>query len=878
MKTIQRFYSLLLLSAGLGAALPACAQFDMLRTMLPQVQAAGDMAQVRKHAAQVGQIQRLAGAGDIKEALRLAEDLVAEEREPHAASLMSLRGNLLRQSAGIAADLHERGGNHGRAIELHRMLLDARMDPQGELSSRRRIGELQEKVGDHVAALDTYRQVLAMPSMQHPHNRHLRGALHGRVGRAATMTGDYALAESSLQLALDDSMTIPGPAGTNAPAGSAAAVEAMTAFGNAFARAREMSAALAANQAVTDAGGQMVSGPGGGWSEKGVLDVESPIIDLAALYYRMNDAAALKALYAGKFSGYARRTRQQGGGQLQGNARLEQEYARFGGYLAGLRQHDLAGDAFAQALALNASRLQLTVVQVPPEMLAVSFATRRQILDMLLSQRLAAQAGTGEWRGPLGELLQAKALQSEYLARRARAIGISRDPQVRRLAARMESIDALGTVERRAARLNLAVDLQAKIGKTLAPLSFDDGAQFVLRAQERLGAQTLVSVSAFTVFDFATQKFRERRYFGASIAASGIRVADLGPAEALDALAGALRAELAGRPRAAGSAGAVLPSARRAYDFLLKPLLGARAPAGAWVADLDGALSLLPMEALADGAGRYLIELGPWRYVSSARVLLRDVAAGASGKQAVVLADPAYGARAARGAVVAGASRGIALRSLQFDALPETRAEGEAVAAALGRAGASVALHSGASASLDTLMQMSAPRYLHIATHGFFIEEAGIRREQVAAPDGRTYVHESYADGLSSGLALAGANATLAAGSGNGVLYAAQLRQLDLNNTELAVLSACDTGVGAVRAGEGVDSLRQALEVAGARTMVTSLWPVPDVETRVMMTAFYDVVANGGSKAGALRDAKLRIRQRYPHPYYWASFVMTGMP
>lgn len=109
------------------------------------------------------------------------------------------------------------------------------------------------------------------------------------------------------------------------------------------------------------------------------------------------------------------------------------------------------------------------------------------------------------------------------------------------------------------------------------------------------------------------------------------------------------------------------------------------------------------------------------------------------------------------------------------------------------------------------------------------------------------------------------------------MIYAAQLRQLDLAGTELAVLSACDTSVGAIALGEGVDSLRQALDLAGAATTVTSLWPVPDTETRILMTDFYDALAAGGTKGSSLRQAKLRVKQAHPHPYYWAAFVVSGM-
>jgi CHAT domain-containing protein len=293
-------------------------------------------------------------------------------------------------------------------------------------------------------------------------------------------------------------------------------------------------------------------------------------------------------------------------------------------------------------------------------------------------------------------------------------------------------------------------------------------------------------------------------------------------------------------------------------------------------------MSLLPMEALADASGRYLIEDTEWRYISSARALLRGTPVGAGVTAApgrsVVLAAPAYDMEASPAAGAAPSlSRGAALQGLRFEPLPQTLEEGKAVAAALQRGGNQVELRAGPEAGMQVLTQLHAPRYLHIATHGFFVEEAGSRRQQVTGFDRKPYTAESYAQGRSSGLALAGANRSLAAGVGDGVMFAAQLRQLDLAGTELAVLSACDTSIGAITLGEGVDSLRQALDIAGAATTVTSLWPVADTETRLLMTDFYGALAAGDAKAGALRQAKLHVKQMHAHPYYWAAFVLSGM-
>jgi CHAT domain-containing protein len=101
---------------------------------------------------------------------------------------------------------------------------------------------------------------------------------------------------------------------------------------------------------------------------------------------------------------------------------------------------------------------------------------------------------------------------------------------------------------------------------------------------------------------------------------------------------------------------------------------------------------------------------------------------------------------------------------------------------------------------------------------------------------------------------------------------------LDLWGTKLVVLSACDTGVGEVKNGEGVYGLRRALVLAGAETQVMSLWPVSDKETRSLMAGYYKRLLNGEGRAEALRQAQLEMLKnpRQRHPFYWASFIQAG--
>ena len=136
---------------------------------------------------------------------------------------------------------------------------------------------------------------------------------------------------------------------------------------------------------------------------------------------------------------------------------------------------------------------------------------------------------------------------------------------------------------------------------------------------------------------------------------------------------------------------------------------------------------------------------------------------------------------------------------------------------------------------------------------------------------------------LRSGLALAGANTWLRGGTPpseaeDGLLTAEDVSGLDLLATELVVLSACETGLGQVQVGEGVFGLRRAFALAGAKTLVMSLWKVPDHETQQLMEYFYQGILKGRHRADALRDAQLALKANHPHPHYWGAFICQGDP
>jgi len=171
-------------------------------------------------------------------------------------------------------------------------------------------------------------------------------------------------------------------------------------------------------------------------------------------------------------------------------------------------------------------------------------------------------------------------------------------------------------------------------------------------------------------------------------------------------------------------------------------------------------------------------------------------------------------------------------------------------------------LFTGQRATKAALLRVEAPRMLHIASHGFFVQDTRVNVENPL---------------LRSGLALAGANLTRDSHR-DGILTALEASGLNLWGTKLVTLSACDTGVGEVRNGEGVYGLRRAFVLAGAETVVMSLWPVSDAVARETMVAYYTGLRAGLGRADALRQAKLALMNRpsRQHPFYWAAFIQSG--
>jgi CHAT domain-containing protein len=169
----------------------------------------------------------------------------------------------------------------------------------------------------------------------------------------------------------------------------------------------------------------------------------------------------------------------------------------------------------------------------------------------------------------------------------------------------------------------------------------------------------------------------------------------------------------------------------------------------------------------------------------------------------------------------------------------------------------------------------NSPQVLHIATHGFFLPPIERKKKDAGRETAYTLADEPL---LRSGLILAGGNyawsgKTPIEGVEDGIVTAYEISQLNLSNTELVVLSACETALGDVKGSEGVFGLQRAFKMAGVKKMIVSLWQVPDKETAELMTAFYTYWIKGATISDAFGQAQAEMRKKYS-PFYWAAFVL----
>jgi len=487
--------------------------------------------------------------------------------------------------------------------------------------------------------------------------------------------------------------------------------------------------------------------------------------------------------------------------------------------------------------------------------------------------------------------------------------------------------------------------IEADLARQIPEMSLE---QRLKKADYRVVAQALpegsvlVEFVRFDVFDFAAVRARGEstwtrpRYLAFVLRAgepNSLAMIDLGEAETIDRLIADFRAQITGedeertatakidKPEAVVTdAGADLRAI--VFDPLIPCLNGVThlliAP--------DGELTRLPFESLPYSSHKHVVDTYRLSYLSVGRDALRfgyhdkhrpsaslviadpdfdlggSAAAGqeTSDNRRSLLSKLGFGKRRPAGGdlvrpqevaqtdglqsapVILRHSRDITHVLQDVRRLPATEKEGKEISDLLG-----VDLWLRQQALEGHLKATLSPRVLHLATHGFFLENqpdltkaragfAGLMLDRLATGSLENPL-------LRSGLVLAGVNTWLKGQTPpkeaeDGVLTALDVSGLDLSDTDLVVLSACETGLGDIRAGEGVFGLRRAVMLAGAKTLVMSLWKVPDEPTKELMIDFYTRILKGEPRAEALRKAQLALKEKYPHPYFWGAFICQGDP
>ena len=360
---------------------------------------------------------------------------------------------------------------------------------------------------------------------------------------------------------------------------------------------------------------------------------------------------------------------------------------------------------------------------------------------------------------------------------------------------------------------------------------------------------------------------------------------DLGPAAKLDELGHSLLSSL----RTTSSAPAA--AAQALYRQVAAPLLPHIEGRTDIYLSLDGSLNLIPFDALHDGTD-YLLGRYRFHYLTSGRDLLRQPSLRPPGRP-LILANPDVGHA---DVATDGEPQSIYQRLAALTPLPAAQWEAQQIAALIGT---SPLL--GSNAREESVREAHAPWFLHLATHGLFLTD----NELPTPPDSRSSLllpaQSSPASaspatereveklpgeaGAMNRSALVLADVLQRQRDGgpqrDGLLTAQEVRSLDLDGTQLVVLSACETGRGTLSAGQGVYGLRRAFLVAGAETVVSSLWRVHDAATGSLMTKYYRKLLDKqapGDRVSAMVESMQELRKEpgRAHPHYWAPFLVIG--
>jgi CHAT domain-containing protein len=361
------------------------------------------------------------------------------------------------------------------------------------------------------------------------------------------------------------------------------------------------------------------------------------------------------------------------------------------------------------------------------------------------------------------------------------------------------------------------------------------------------------------------------RYYAFALRATGeVELNDLGVASAIDTAVVQLRDDVLSE-----AAEAVEHAADELGRLILAPLAASLHGAGHAYLVPDGRLQHVPFDALRVG-GVVAIERHRFTHLSSARelALLRRWPLKPPPLSAVTFAVPRI-----KRAEVAW------FRDEKPSELRGVVQEIERLSQML--KGASVQNFAGEQADERAFLQTASPTILHFGGHGVFIGNDYERIAPSTESAARGFAPAANETGslpaqLSFDLPLMHTALLVAPARGedrdsyDNLVTSYEIARMDLKRTELVVLGACDTANGFDVASQGIASLRRAFTMAGAKTVLATLWPVADTSTAALMTEFYGRILRGEGRSVALHEAKLALREKYPHPRHWAGVTLSG--
>ena len=304
------------------------------------------------------------------------------------------------------------------------------------------------------------------------------------------------------------------------------------------------------------------------------------------------------------------------------------------------------------------------------------------------------------------------------------------------------------------------------------------------------------------------------------------------------------------------------------YSSFWKPLKPSLSKYNKVYLSSDGVYNQINLNVLMNPeTGQYLLDEIDLALVTNTKDLLDQERERPNSVLVNMVGRPSY----ARKSLLEVGQESLGLRSIRseeledfreqvFSDLPGTEDEITGVTRVLEKKGSwAVKSYLGERATETVIKSFKNPYVLHIATHGFFLKESATGINSM----------------IRSGLILAGVNSQIALDD-DGILTAYEATNLSLDSTYLVVLSACETGLGEVKNGEGVYGLQRGFAVAGAQYVLMSLWKVDDFATRLFMEDFYNFWLEGSSVHEAVKRAQQKLRAQYPHPFYWGAFVLSG--